>query len=503
MGARVIEPTHLWIPPRVGSYGDEAVDLAAVAGLELDDEQELAVDALLSYGPGGARAARESGIVEGRQNGKTERVLLPVVMFDLWLGVPDRIMWTAHRFQTSRDAFAAFCRCIATAPELSRRVKKIRAGHGEESIELHPDPKTPGEPGALLEFMARESGGGRGIGGKRVVFDEALILSADAMDALVPALSARSDSQINYGSSGAKVTSSQLHKLITRGRSGKDPSLIWVEFCAPGSWEDPGCALGAKCMHMPDTGGCILDDETLWPYANHSLNKRGLTSENIRSERLILTPRGFGRERYGWHEYPVSVDGVISQPLWESRKDEQSTAAGRVGVAIDVRPDLGAAAVAMTGRRGDGRRHWQLLEHQPGTSWVKPYLRQLRADGIEFGPVGVDPSSSAGALIPDLTADEDDGAPGFEVLEVAGRALVQAWNSFHNSVLEDQGRHLGQEGLWQSIRECKTAPSGDSTKFSRAKSTGDICPLVAVTISDHVEREAAKVKPSVPLGAWR
>lgn len=498
----MIEPAYLSIPPRVGSYGDEAVDLAAVAGLECDDEQRLAIDALLSYGPGGRRAARESGIIEGRQNGKTERVLLPVVMFDLWLGEPDRIMWTAHLFRTSRDAFKAFCKCIATAPELSRRVKKIGYSHGEESIELHPDPKKPGDPGALLEFMARESGGGRGIGGKRVVFDEALILSADAMDALVPALSARSDSQINYGSSAAKVTSTQLHKLIARGRSGTDPSLIWVEFCAPGSWEEPGCALGDKCMHMAGTDGCKLDDETLWPYANHSLDKRGLTSENVRSERLILTPRGFGRERFGWHEIPVGVDGVISQALWQSRKDEQSSAVGRVGVAIDVRPDLGAAAVGMTGRREDGKRHWQLLEHQPGTSWVKPYLRQLQADGIQFGPIGVDPSSPAGALIPDLTADDEDGSPGFEVLEVAGRALVQAWNTFHNSVLEDQGRHIGQDGLWQAIRECKTAPSGDSTKFSRAKSTGDICPLVAVTISDHAQRVAPEVVQQF-FGAWR
>lgn len=498
----MIEPAYLSIPPRVGSYGDEAIDLAKVAGMDLDEEQELAVDALLSYGPGGARAARESAILEGRQNGKSERVLLPVVMFDLWLGVPDRIMWTAHLFRTSRDAFKAFCKCIAVAPELSRRVKKISFSHGEESIELHPDPKTPGEPGALLEFMARESGGGRGIGGKRVVFDEALILSADAMDALVPALSARSDSQINYGSSGAKVTSTQLHKLIKRGRSGKDPSLIWVEFCAPGSWEDPGCALGSKCMHMAGVDGCKLDDETLWPYANHSLNKRGLTSENVRSERLILTPQGFGRERFGWHEIPVGVDGVISQALWLSRKDEGSTAVGRVGIGIDVRPDLGAAAVGMTGRRGDGRRHWQLLEHQPGTSWVKPYLRTLQTDGLEFGPVGVDPSSPAGALIPDLTADDEDGTPGFEVLEVVGRTLVQAWNTFHSSVLEDQGRHLNQDGFWQAIRECKTAPSGDSTKFSRAKSTGDICPLVAVTISDHAER-AAPEPPQQFFGSWR
>jgi hypothetical protein len=79
-----VQPAHLWIPPRLGSYGDEAVDLARLAGRELDAEQEVAVDAMLSYGPGGRWAAFESAIIEARQNGKTGGVLLPVVLFDLF-----------------------------------------------------------------------------------------------------------------------------------------------------------------------------------------------------------------------------------------------------------------------------------------------------------------------------------------------------------------------------------------------------------------------------------
>lgn len=482
----MIEPAHLWIPPRRGSHGDEAVDLARLAGLDPDEEQQFAIDAMLSYGPAGAWAAKESAILEARQNGKTSNVMEPVVLYDLWLGEPDRIVWTAHLFRTSRATFTNFCRYIDTAPELSRRVKKISAGHGEEAIELHPKRDNPGEPGALLEFMARERGGGRGLGGKRVVFDEALILSSDAMDALMPTLSARSNAHLMYGSSAAKENSTHLHKLVKRGRKGGDPSLIWVEWCAPGTWDKPGCRLEQRCMHVPGTDGCALDDESLWPLANHAVRHstgHRVSMANIRDERRTLSPRGFGRERLGWHEIPLDAEGLIPEELWASCRDEHSRAVGVVGIAVDASPDLRSAAVAMTGARDDGRRHWQVLRHDAGTWWVVDHLTAIHADGVDFGNmVGLDPSGPAGALIEPLKL------AGFEVVEVAGRKMVQAWGAFRSDVSEGRGRHVGQHTLDQAIRDAATAPSGDVERFSRRRSSGDICPLVALVASDHVER---------------
>lgn len=468
----MIDPAYLWIPPRTGSYGDEAIDLARMAGRELDAEQCLAVDAMLSYGRGGRWVALESAILEARQNGKTAGVLLPVVLFDLFLLDPDRIVWTAHLFRTSRDAFDDFCVCIETAPVLSRRVKKISYGHGEESIELH--------NGATLEFLARSQGGGRGLGGKRVVFDEALILASASLDSLMPTLSARPDPQINYGSSAAKETSEHLHALKDRGRAGGDPSLIWIEYCAPGGWDDPGCEQD-KCPHFWGTDGCTLDNEELWPLANHTIGKR-ITYAYVRSERRTLSPRGFGRERLGWHEELLSATGVIQERLWQSRKDVDSVAVGRVGIGVDASPELRSLAVAMTGLREDGKRHWQILRHDGGAGWLVPYLAELRDSGLDFGPIGVDPSGPAGALISDLTA------AGFEVEEISGRILVQAWGAFLQSVVEGTGWHLGQHTLGQAIRDARHAPSGDVERFSRKRSSGDICPLVAVTLSDHVHR---------------
>lgn len=482
----MIEPAHFWIPPRKGSYGDEAIDIAKLAGRVLDEEQRLAVDAILSYGAGGRYTALESAILEARQNGKTAAVLLPVVLFDLFLrdDNPDRIVWTAHRFRTSRDAFDDFCRCVEFAPELSRRVKHISYSHGEESIELHRDRKKS-LPGAKLEFLARSEGGGRGLGGKRVVLDEALILGPSTMGSLMPTLSARDDPQINYGSSGAKETSEHLHTLIRRGRGGKDQTLIWVEWCAPGGWTNPPCEQGEDCSHWAGVAeGCALDDPKMWQKANHTLGNR-ITIAYVRGERGTLTFREFGRERLGWHEESLLAAGVLSIILWASRKDEKSEAVGRVGIGVDASPDLASACISLTGIREDSKRHWQVLRHDPGTGWVVQHLKQLRdEDKLDFGPIGIDPSSPAGALIKAITD------AGFEVEETSGRALVQAWGSFSAAVKDDEGRHIGQATLDQAIKDARNAPSGDVEKFSRKKSSGDITPLVSVTLSDHALRMA-------------
>jgi hypothetical protein len=140
-----VAPAHLSIPPREGSYGEGAAQLMEIAGRPLDEEQKIAVDAMLSYRPGGRWASLESAIIEARQNGKTGGVLLPCVLFDLFLMPPDRIVWTAHLFRTARDAFNDVVLLVENSNTLAKRVKKIVYANGEEAIELH--------NGAKLEFL--------------------------------------------------------------------------------------------------------------------------------------------------------------------------------------------------------------------------------------------------------------------------------------------------------------------------------------------------------------
>ncbi len=489
----MIHPAFLSVPSRVGSYGDEAIDLAERAGRVLDEEQQLGVDALLSYGPGGRWAALEGGVLEPRQNGKSAGILLPVTLFDLFLMEPDRIVWTAHLFRTAREAFDDFDTCIATSPELSRRVKRICYGHGEEAIELH--------NGAKLEFLARSKGGGRGLGGKRVVMDEALFLAGSAMGALMPTLSARPDPQISYGSSAALDTSDHLHRLKDRGRTGKDPSLIWVEWCAPGGWEDPPCEAGKKCSHLPGAPGCALDDEEQWAKANHTLRKR-ITVSYVRAERLTLPPVEFGRERLGWHQPAAAAGSAIDLAQWARLLDGDSQRQGDVAIAVDISPTRDYAAIALWGRREDGLGHGLIVAYKPGTDWVLEEL--VRWKGI-LNPVGIGAGKQVAASLEgeafDATeirvpAHTDDPEYG-DLVVLNFTDMTAATSQFLDAVKQGTFRHTGQRELDSSVSGAKTKVTEFSEVWTRKDLESDTAPLVALTFARwvfearaHLVREA-------------
>lgn len=463
-----VAPAYLSVPARVGSYGDEAIDLAREYGRPPDAEQCVAIDAMCSYRAGGRAAALESAVIEPRQNGKTGGIILPAVMFDLFLQPPDKIMWTAHLFRTAREAFQDIINIIDGCSMLSKRVKKVSYSHGEEVIALN--------SGATLEFLARSKGGGRGLGGKRIVMDEALFLSAEAMGALMPTLAARSmtgDPHIMYGSSAGVLGSDHLRGLRDRGRKGNDPSLIWVEWCASGSWDKPGCDLGPECPHTTDTDGCALDDEYLWKLANPALGRR-ISVDYIRAERRALPPEEFGRERLGWFTEPAGVDVEALVEKWTACADPSSRPSSRPVLMIDASPGLRSAAIVAAMWRPDGRPHFEVVAHEPGSSWVPGRAARLQKhlplDWI------IDPGGPAGALLPDLRA------VGIDPREMSTRDLGQACSALVAAIEEEWPRHLNDPVLLRAIRAASKRELGDGLwAWSRRKSGGDICPLVGVT----------------------
>ncbi|MBM0275104.1 hypothetical protein [Micromonospora tarensis] len=461
------QPAHLWVPPRRGSYGPEIIDFCDMIHLPVDPEQKLAIDATASYGPGGRWLALETAIIEGRQNGKTMKVVLPICLADLFLfdDNPDRIVWTAHRMKTSRDAFNEVKQLIDGSEYLSRRVKAISESKSEESIELR--------SGATLEFLARTADGGRGLGGKRLVFDEALFLSADSMGALIPTLSARGNPVINYASSAGKQQSEHLRRLRDRGRRGGDPSLVYIEFCAPGSWDDPGCELGPECPHEYGTDGCSLDDEDRWRSANHAIRRGRITVEFVRGERRTMAPREFGRERLGWHDDPV---GVVDELLkrWSDLRDLDSAPATRPVFLIDVAPRSKSAAIIAAMQLPDGRTHLEVVAHRPGAKWVPDAAEQLLVhDPLDWV---IDPAGPVGALKPALAKK------GIEPREMTTRDLGQACEAFVSAVDDGDVVHLDDPAWTQAIRGAAKRDIGDGLwAWARRKSDADICVLVGGT----------------------
>jgi hypothetical protein len=463
------QPAYATHGERVGSRADVVGDFSKLYGRELDEEQMLAVDCLTGYDGEGRWAQLENAVIMPRQNGKTAGVMTAITLADLFLFKPDRIAWTAHLFKTSRSTFEDICNLVEGAQPLAKRVKRIRHAAGDEGIEL--------TNGARLDFLARSKGGGRGLGGKRVVIDEALFFTDAQAGALLPVLSARSNPTILYGSSAAILESDYLRSLRDRGRVG-DRSLAWVEWCAPGSWTEPPCDLGKRCQHLVGTDGCVLDDVDYWQRANPALGRR-IRLDTLQALRASLSPLDFGREFLGWHEDPDGVQNKIAMSRWTSAIDARSEVEGIPSFAVDVAPDRQSAAIAVAGKRSDKRIHIGLVDYRPGLDWVAPRLIELWE---RHGPSAIylDGQSPAASLLPALQA---------ELVEVdaltIGR-LGQACGLLADAVSAEPPtlRHRGDQYLTQALANAAIRDVGDGAwAWKRRDSEADICPLVAVTIA--------------------
>jgi hypothetical protein len=439
-------PAHLWVPEHTSSAAAEAIDLATSLGMHLDGEQRLALEAILAEKADGSWAGFECAMV----------------LADLFLFGSNLVIWTAHLFPTTMEAFRDLKRIIEANDHLRRRVKRISEANGEESFELL--------SGQRLLFRARSKSGGRGLTGDRVILDEAFALGASEMGSLLPTLSARPNPQVVYASSAGKTDSHVLRGVRDRGRAGGDPSLVYVEWCAP----VVACP-DDRCDHRPGTQGCALDDVDAWRRANPALGRR-ITVEHIEAERRALPPEEFARERLGWWEEPPGSVAGLPLNLWEA-----STMAGPPGrllaLAVDVTPDLAFASIAKATAVRAGIR-LDLAVHRRGTSWVAGEVACLRGDSRV--PVALDLGGPAAVLNNELARLDSSIA----TVNPATADVAQACSGLLDGLIRRKVWHGSDPLLDAAVRGASRRALGDGAwAWSRKNSLADISPLVAVTLA--------------------
>lgn len=470
----MVVPAYMWVPPSVGTFGYEAIDLCKEAGLEFDAEQELVINGFMSHDNGGDWVAQEVCIIQPRQNGKTNRILIPIALWQLYLGPPDVTIWTAHRFKTSSQSFVDIKKIIDGCYELRRYVKKISESHGEESIQLI--------NGAELPFLARSKSGGRGLGGPRPILDEAFAVQSGQIGALLPTILARPNVQVMYASSGGLEDSEHLRNIRDRGRAGSidpekgDSSLAYFEWCAPGSWEEPGCELGKTCDHDKRRKGCALDNPENIKKANPAYIRR-IRPTSIGTLRKSMTPLEFGREILTWWEESTNGESIpISEEAWNLCMDVDSQVVGPISIAFDVSPDMNSASIGICGYRLDGIMHGELIRYATGIDWVIEELVRLKnkhrmmridvtpkKDGkvskeINLKPTIVfDSSSPANALISELNKRKVFPVP------MSSSNLGSAFGGLQDAVKRgpEAWRHLGQEQVSLAMMGAVKRPIGD------------------------------------------
>lgn len=469
-----VEPAHRAVPPFARTLGPEVADLAELAGFGPDPEQSEILDAIFAVDERGRSIAFETAAIACRQNLKTGLFKQAVLG---WLFITDQrlIVWSAHEFSTTQEAFRDLDTLITGSDVLRKRVKHIYRGNGDERIELTDDRR--------LIFKARTKGGGRGLSGDKVILDEAFALQPMHMGALLPTLSARPDPQVLYGSSAGLAESAVLRGVRDRGRAGGDPRLSYFEWCAPPPAQ--ACEAGDRCTHALTAKGCGCDDPENWARANPAIGRR-ISIENIAAERRALPPAEFGRERMGWWDDPSEDAHPFPVDLWGSRVDAEAARPDGPALAVAITRDRSMAAVGAAGRI-DEASHVDILDHRAGTGWIVDRAVELY-DEIGACALVLDPAGPAGALETELLERGFSTKPELgqrRLVIISAREYAQACGALVDDVVNDRLRHRDRPELNAAVQIVRTRPLADAYAWSRKDSAGDITPMEVVTLARH------------------
>jgi Phage Terminase len=451
-------PRVVSVPEAVSSSGEEAIELAQLAGLDLDPWEAMVLDGSLGEREDGLWAAPEVGVIVPRQNGKGT-ILEARELAGLYLLGERLIVHSAHEFSTAAEHFRRLLGLIEGCPDLDRRVKQVRRSHGEEGITLR--------GGQRILFKTRSKATARGFSADLIVLDEAMFLTDAMLAALVPTMSARPNPQTWFTGSAVDQLvhdGDPFARVRERGHRGDD-ALAFYEWSAEGKIED-----AAK----------IADDREAWAQANPALGVR-ITAAHIERERRSMDVRSFAVERLGVGDWPATAEigyRRIPEDVWRKLRDRTSKIAGRVAFAVDTRPDRSASVIAAAGLREDGHRHVEVVDQRPGTAWVAERLVELLDRHGNVG-VALDGNGPAAALLAELQRE------GLTVEEPPAREIARTCGTFVDLCVRNDLHHLGTTELSDAVRGAGTRQVGGdgSWVWSRRDSSTDCTPLMAATLA--------------------
>jgi len=472
-------PTWSVAPDAPTSAGDEAIDLAATAGLLLDPWQQLVLRKALGETVEGRWAAKDVGLLVARQNGKGA-ILEARELAGLFLFGDRLIIHSAHLFETSMGHFDRLLSLIEGTPEFDRRVKRVSRSHGDESISLR--------SGEKIKFKTRTKGGGRGLSGDLVVLDEAMELPTAVMSALRPVMRARPNPQLWMVGSAVDQTIHAHGVEFARARSaaktGTDETAAWFEWTAD----------EAEYARDPDA---VADDPEQWVKSTPGLGFR-IEVETMAGERVKMDRRGFATELLSVGDWPsVDDDGDEDrfQACWPDLASPTATIAdgSPLVFAFDVSPDREWATVAVAGWSDGGAPHVEVTgdrsgyDRRPGTRWVVDRLLQL-AESRRPVAVVLDERSPAASLLDELeraglqVADDRGPTPNRLLVSTTTRQMVAACGQMFDAVVSGELEHRGQAIADEAVSTASRRTLAGAWAWQR-KAGGDITPLVAETLA--------------------
>lgn len=491
-----VTPAKLVCPTWDYTLGPEVADFCALLGYNPMPEQELFLDAVFGFNRSdGLPAVSDATDLAGRQNLKTGEFVMTAFGW-LFITQEERVLWSAHEFGTTRDAFLLMRGLLEKHAWADALVRQYYASSNYTAIAL--------TDGRVLEFTARTTSQGRGKSAPKAIWDEGLELRAEHLGAQDAVKSTYPWAQTLIGSSGLKSYSEVLHPIVDKAwRNELGSRDFFREFR-----DDLGgeCLLGEECTHVYGTTGCRLDEQERWRRNNPALDRihpdgRGLTTAAIERERRKQPdPLIFARERLGWHARLVSsAVAVFSEESWTALRNPKSKISGTHVLGLMVSPNQDWSAVVAAGLSASDLVHlevpskWADLERTARTyaRWsstdkVVPWFRKyLRAHREETTTVVVLAGSATMSLLPGLRRlGMDPKLGGLNIVITPESQMPAACGHLLNLVATEAAVNVGDPELQASMLAVGKRMVGDKAfVWSPRSSSGDITAANAATLA--------------------
>jgi phage terminase large subunit-like protein len=433
--------------------GDRVGVIAEQLGQPLMPWQQHVADVALEIDPATGRLwYRHVVLTVPRQSGKTTLILAVAIHRALGFGEPQRIVYAA---QTRLDARMKLVYdqmpLVAKSPFATSQTPRLASG--EEAILW--------KNGSRHGISSNTEKAGHGGTLDLAFVDEAFAQVDDRLDqAFSPAMITRPQPQAWIVSTAGTVDSTYLNEKVAAGReAADDPTsrMAFFEWSADPDADPADPATWASCM--PALGHTVTESAVRAEFESLNLAEFKRAYLNIPTARHLFEP-------------------VIDLDLWESLADSASQIVGPLAFAVDITPDRSAAAIAVAGARADGVEHVEVIQHFSGVAGVAERLAELY-DRYDEPPIGIDTGSAAGSIIPDLERLE------VPFVSLGAKDMTAACGAFYDAVVEKRVRHLSQPPLNAALSSAKKRDLAGAWAWHR-RDSGDICPLVAVTLARHV-----------------
>ena len=479
---RVFTPPLRDLTPET-TYGYSVIEFAETV-LEfplLPWQKWFFVHALERNDDGGFRFRRIVLLV-ARQNGKSTVAQVFVLWAMFVLGVR-LVLGTAQSLDTSEETWEGAVRMVEDCEELAPLLDKVVRVNGKKELRVDGDHR--------YKVAAASRRGGRGKTGDVVLMDELREhLTWEAWGAVTKTTNARPNALILCMSNAGDAYSVVLRHLRYMAHKALGDPDGWCASVGDVGTEEEGepadGTLGIFEWSAPPE--CSKWDRAGWRMANPSLG-------HTITERVIASDAATDNERiFRTEDLCQWVETIREEPFpegsWEAGTDQDSAIPEEEPVAygLDVSADRTHAAIAVAGKRADGRWHIEVVAYRTGVTWPLTWLKEraCRPGGMKVA------WQKRGAPVSSM-ADELNAIAGLDAVEVEGRDLAawcgRLWDGVAACLDDSESdstpvMHRPQPVLDMAAKTAATKPLGDSAwVFDRSKSPEDCSPLVACAMA--------------------